>query len=129
MNTLTGGKKIGFYVITTALTAAFLMAGGMKVSGQAPMIESFQHFGLPMWFMYFIGTAEILGAIALWLPRLSALSASGLMVIMAGAFTMHAIHDPLQQAVPAVVFTILLAIIVKVRLPLIQRESLAAKAL
>lgn len=122
MKELSGWEKGGFYFASVLLTVGFLIAGGMKVSGQEPMIQSFTHFGLPLWLMYFIGTAELLGAIALWIPRLAALSGIGLSIIMAGAVIMHAIHDPITQAIPAVVFGLLLVIVTRVRLPQLRNQ-------
>lgn len=126
MNDLTGSKKIGFYIVLVMLSLAFLMAGGMKVSGQEMMVQSFLHFGLPVWFMYFIGAVEVVGVIALWIHRLSALSAIGLAIIMAGAFVMHTIYDPIGQGIPAVVLAVLLGVVIKVRLPELRMQSLKA---
>jgi len=93
------------------------MAGGSKLAGAQMHVESFTHYGLPVAFMYFIGAAEVAGAIGLWISRVSALAAMGLVVIMLGAIIMHVIHDPIMMAMPAAVFTVLLAIVVIVMLP------------
>jgi len=117
MTELTGVKKIGFYIVLIALSTVFLMAGGSKLSGAEMHVESFTRYGLPIAFMYFIGVAEVAGAIGLWISRVSALAAMGLIIIMFGAVAMHVIFDPVTMAIPAIVFTILLSIIVKVMFP------------
>ena len=40
----------------------------------------------------------------------------GLMVIMLGAITMHALYDPISMAASAIVFTLLLSVIAKIML-------------
>jgi len=37
----------------------------------------------------------------------------GLILIMLGAITMHALYDPISMAAPAIVLTVLLSVIVK----------------
>jgi len=115
MNILTDWKKYGFYSALTLLTALFLMAGVTKVSGAEMHIETFTRYGLPVAFMYFIGAAEIAGAIGIWFTKISALTASGLISIMLGAITMHIIHDPISTAIPAVVAALLLLYVIKLR--------------
>jgi hypothetical protein len=66
---------------------------------------------LPGWFIRFIGTAEVLGAIGLilpWLlricPQLTPLAAAGLAIIMAGATAVTLAAGPaIGATVPAVV--------------------------
>ena len=107
--------KWGALAATILPTLAFIMAGGMKLSGAPEMVASFQKFGLPVAFMYFIGACEVAGAIGLWLNfsvivqwSLRRLAALGLSIIMAGAIAMHALHDPLVTALPAAVLLALL---------------------
>jgi len=70
------------------------------------MREEFAAYGLPGWFMYFIGALKIATAIALiaglWLPVLVLPAAVLLCVLMLGAIAMHLkIRDPLMKALPA----------------------------
>jgi hypothetical protein len=72
------------------LAALFLFAGGMKLV--LPLDQLTGSIPLPGLFLRFIGVAEILGALGLILPgllnirpRLTALAASGLVIIMIGA--------------------------------------------
>jgi len=103
-------------IVATALpTVAFLAAGSFKLMGAPEMVQGFEKFGLPVWFMYFIGACEVAGAIGLWLKLapvggvpLRLLAALGLAVIMVGAVVTHLIHDPLSAAAPA---ALLLAIL------------------
>ena len=97
------GRPIGLWIHKGLLTVAFLGAGGMKLADPEQAAENFAHFGYPAAFAMFIGLCEVAGAIGIWLPRLAGLAAAGLSIIMLGAIGSHLMHDPLQQAVGALV--------------------------
>lgn len=83
------GLKIATWLIGGLLTALFLFAGGMKLSGRPEVIENFTRYGHGDAFRLFIGASEISGAIGLWIPRLSFWAALGLIAIMLGAIYTH----------------------------------------
>lgn len=106
-------KKIIYKILPFLLAFAFGSAGIMKLIGNPTMIEIFTNFGLPIWLMYFIGTAEVAGALGLIFgaklnPILPRLAASGLGLIILGAIAMHFMNDPLTKAIPAFVLLALL---------------------
>jgi putative oxidoreductase len=112
--------KWGTLAATGLLTLGFLGAGGTKLSGAEEMVQNFSKFGLPLEFMYFIGACEVAGAIGLWLKMsiivpwpLRRLAASGLAIIMVGAVVMHAMYDPIVNAIPAIVFLALLVVLIR----------------
>jgi uncharacterized membrane protein YphA (DoxX/SURF4 family) len=100
--------------VLTALL--FLMAGGMKLV--LPVEAMAGPLGFPGWFLRFIGTAEVLGAIGLIVPAatriqpwLTPLAAEGLLIIMAGAVTTTLmIGGGAQAIVPAVTALVLTTI-------------------
>ena len=103
-----GEKRSWLVTSTTGLLAvAFLIAGIPKLVGGEEMAENFEHFGLSVSFMRFIGVSEVAGAVGLFLPRLAPLAAGGLAVIVAGATVLHFMHDPAPQAIPAGVLAVL----------------------
>lgn len=108
------------WVITTLLAAAFISAGVFKLMGVEMMHQSFVNLGLPTWFGYFIGVAEILGGIGLFVKKWSSLAAVGLTIIMLSAIGYHLNFDPLSQAVPAVVLAVLSIVIFVTR----RKESI-----
>lgn len=128
MNKLNGWKKMMVYTIMGLLSVVFILAGAFKLSGAEQMVSDFGRFGLPIWFMYFIGVAEVAGAIALWMPRLSAVAALGLAVIMLGALIMHLVYDSVSHAVPALVFMALLVLIIKIRFREVRNHASTARA-
>jgi len=52
------------------------MAGFQKISSDPQMVQVFSLIGVGSWFRYLTGTLEILGAIALVIPRLRVLGGS-----------------------------------------------------
>ena len=80
---------IALWILQVVLAAAFLVAGGAKLAGAAPMVAVYETIGVGQWFRYVTGIFEIGGAIALLTPRLSALAALWLMSIMVGAIITH----------------------------------------
>ena len=100
--------KIGLRIVSIVLSLVFILAGGAKLSGQAAMIESFTHFGMPIGFMYLIGASEVAGAIGLQIRKVAGYAAGGLLLIMFGAIGSHLLFDPIQKAVPAIILGALL---------------------
>lgn len=78
-------KSIGTWLALAVLAFAMIASGVGKLAGVEMLHDSFATMGLPAWFGYFIGAAEVLGGIAVLVPRLCAIAATGLAVIMAGA--------------------------------------------
>jgi len=91
------------------LVAAFVLPGANLLYHAADSVKNFAGMGLPGWFAYLIGGAQLLGGIGL-LPRTVRLAALGLVVIMPGAVVLHATKTPggLAKGVPALVLLALL---------------------
>lgn len=109
-------KKYLPVVLQVLLVLLFLGPAFMKLTADPMMAAAFENFGYALWFMYFIGAAELLGALGIAfggyvnkkLPKLATL---GLMIVMIGAVGSHiTFGDPLTAAIPATVFFILLAL-------------------
>jgi putative oxidoreductase len=86
------GVRIGdgatwFATIVPALI--FLMSGLSKLFAQAPNPENFARWGYPGFFMYVVGVAEFVGALALLVPRVATIGAAILGVITLGAIVTH----------------------------------------
>jgi putative oxidoreductase len=97
-------RNIAIWVVSGVLAAAFLLAGASKIFiDPAAAAEQFEKFGLPGWLAALIGLCEMSGGIGLLIPRLAALAASGLVIIMLGAIGSHVSHDPIANALPALV--------------------------
>jgi hypothetical protein len=76
------------------------------------MKEEFANYGLPVWFMWFVGGLKVLLALCLllsfWKPELMRPAAIGMAILMAGAVGMHIkIGDALKKSMPALSVLIL----------------------
>ena len=96
-------KTVGKWIPTILLALPMIGAGSAKLMGVPALHESFHAMGLPEWFGYFIGAAELAGGIGLLLPKLSAWAATGLVPIMLGAVYFHFAYA-VPSAIPALVF-------------------------
>ncbi len=77
--------KASIWLPTVLVTLTMGASGLVKFTDWALWSGWFEGWGYGAWFTAVIGSAEILGGIALLVPRLAAYSASGLLVIMLGA--------------------------------------------
>ena len=76
------------------------------------IVEEFKNYGLPVWFMYTVGTAKvglaILLIVSIFYPQVEAVAAYGIAFLMLGAVSMHIkISDPLKKSLPAFTFLVL----------------------
>ncbi|MEM7029347.1 MAG: DoxX family protein [Chloroflexota bacterium] len=63
-------KTIGIYIAIVFLTISIGLSGVTKLMGMQEWIEQFEIFGYPLWFLYFAGVVQIVGAIMLWIPKM-----------------------------------------------------------
>ena len=78
--------NIGIWVLRVLLGLAFLFFSFMKLSGQPNMVAEFDIVGLGQWFRYFTGALELVGGLAVLVPRFSVLGAILLLLVDLGAF-------------------------------------------
>ncbi|MDG4863214.1 DoxX family protein [Streptomyces sp. T-3] len=77
---------IGLRTLTIALALFMGVASGLpKLFAASAAVEGFDKIGFGDWFMYFVGSLEVLGAIALLVPILSGVSAMAFVGLMIGA--------------------------------------------
>ena len=86
---LAKGLNITGWVLQCLAAAAFLAAGGSKLAAAPAMVEIFAKLGAGQWFRYLTGALEVIGAVALLVPRTSFYGAVVLAVVMAGAIVTH----------------------------------------
>ncbi|MFK8045695.1 MAG: DoxX family protein [Crocinitomicaceae bacterium] len=61
--------KIIYYASTGLLSAMMLMSASMYFFDNATITEAFTSLGFPLYLIYPIAIAKILGVIALWIPN------------------------------------------------------------
>lgn len=105
------GKKIAVWIVSILLVAIFASAGVPKLLMPEKVRPMFVQYGYAPWFATVIGISEVLGAIGLLVPRVAALAAAGLSIIMVGAFFTLATHHEFLQAIgPLVVLALLITV-------------------
>lgn len=80
------------------------------------IVEEFEAYGLPKWFMYIIGAVKSILAVLLlasiMYPQVELIAAYGIAFLMIGAVSMHIkIGDPLKKSLPAFTFLVLSLVI------------------
>ena len=97
-------------VIMVLLTLAFLGSGIMKLTGADMVKATFEGWGYPILFAYFIGLCEVAGAIGLWLRRFSYAAKVCFIILMAGAVLTHLVFDGVGEAVAPIILIVLTAV-------------------
>jgi uncharacterized membrane protein YphA (DoxX/SURF4 family) len=101
---------VTLWVLQVLVAAMFLLAGYLKLASSPDMVALFAGIGIGQWFRYLTGTLEILGALALFIPRLRALGALGLAGVMIGALItdLFIVHiSPLSALINLVVVVVI----------------------
>jgi uncharacterized membrane protein YphA (DoxX/SURF4 family) len=109
------GKTIASWVVAVLLALAFLGAGAAKLTTQPMMLQEFARFGYPTWFMYVTGILEVVGAIAVLVPRYAFYGAALLTCIMLGAIFSHLTHGQAAMIGAPVVLFVLALLLVTLR--------------
>ena len=107
------GMRIALYVISGLLSALYLFASSGKLSSNSQAIAAFTKYGYSDGFRMFIGSAELSGALGLWIPKLEFWAACGLMLIMLGAIYTHVSHG--ENPAGAVIALALLGFVARSR--------------
>jgi putative oxidoreductase len=112
IQTASPGKawQVTLWVLQVLAAVMFLFAGYLKLTGSPDMVALFAGIGIGQWFRYVTGTLEILGALALFIPRLRALGALGLAAVMIGALItdLFIVHiSPLPALIDLVVVAVI----------------------
>ena len=81
-----GPRKIGLWALRILVAGLFLLPGFMKLIGQPMMVQEFETVGLGQWFRYATGVIEVIGAIMVLIPPVSALGGCLLLLVDVGAF-------------------------------------------
>lgn len=103
--------SIALWAVTVPLVLLYLTAGVPKLLGSPDAMAGFEHFGYPQWFRVVVGVVEVVGALALLWPRVTAVAAAALAAVMAGAAWSHVrVGESPDAALPAILCVLLVAI-------------------
>ena len=78
------------WAVQIPLAVLFVTVAVPKLTGSHQAVQEFGLIGAGQWLRYFVGTAELAGAIGLLTPWLAGLAAAGLAADMAGATIINA---------------------------------------
>jgi len=101
------------WVLTILLFLEFLIAGQAKFTTAAIWSNHFMQWGYPDGFYMVVGAVEVLGAIALLIPKTLQYAAALLSIIMLAASITHFVHG--ENGVMPLVAMILLIVLVYLR--------------
>jgi len=103
-------RNISAWVLQVLLALAFLAAAGAKLAAVPMLVQEFDLIGLGQWLRYAAAVVEIIGAIALLIPRYSAYGALWLAITMFFATLAHlfAMHNDPTPALVLLVLSLLL---------------------
>lgn len=104
-----GRGHIALWVLQVLLALAFLGTGSAKLTGAEVAVAIFETMGTDAWLPYILGILEIVGGVALLVPRLTGLAASAFVVLLVGALLSHAIWG--ENAVLAATLLVLSAVV------------------
>ena len=100
-------KSIVYWLATGLLTFILSFSGIGALTRQEFLIEAMQHLGFPLYIMPILGTAYVLGAIAIIVPgfpRLKEWAYAGVVFAMTAAFASHvSIGDSFAEMAPPLV--------------------------
>ncbi len=105
-------QKITFWTLLALISLAFVLASSGKILSDPMAVAGFATLHLPVWFMHFIGYAELLGAIGLWIPKLSRYAMGGLSIILLGAIVMTSFFESISMAIIPFVYLLIFGVII-----------------
>lgn len=89
------------WLLTILGCAAMLLAGGGKLASDV-WVGIWDNWGFPGWLRIAVGLAQVVGGVALLVPRLAAYGAGLLVVVMSGALLTEFMMPSFGPLIPAV---------------------------
>jgi len=105
---------IALWAVQIGLAGMFLLAGGSKLLGAAPMVALFSVIGIGQWFRYVTGLVEVGSAVALLVPAFVVFGALALVPTMIGAILAQ-VFIVGDSAVPPAVLLVGVAVVIWAR--------------
>ena len=107
-------RSIAVWVLHILLVAMFALQGIAKLASSPGWVSRFKAWGYPDNFYLVIGAMELVGAVALFIPRLAGFGALILLAVMAGATITHLAHGE-PQIVTTLILMALLTLVAYIR--------------
>ncbi len=103
-------RNVVLWVLQVLVAAMFVLTGYIKLSGDPAAVAAFDVIGAGQWFLYLIGSLELVGALALIIPQLAGLAGLAFAGLMVGAIITDVFvlaHPPVASAVLLVLAVII----------------------
>jgi putative oxidoreductase len=114
---LSKGLNVTCWVLQGLAAFVFLAASGSKLAAAPAMVEMFAKLGAGQWFRYLTGALEVIGAVALLVPRAAFYGAVLLATVMVGAIVTHlAVLG--GSPIPALVLLVIVGAVAYLRRPM-----------
>jgi hypothetical protein len=84
--------NITYYIATILLSASMLLGAYFELTGAPSAVSIFEHLGYPVYLLYILGVAKILGVVGIWQgewPVLREWAYAGLSIDLVGALASH----------------------------------------
>src|SRR5689334_4531591 len=105
--TTSRAANIGLWTLQVLLAVVYAFSAFGKLTAEAQNVAGFQAMGLGNAGMYIIGTLELAGAIAMFIPVLTGLAAACFVALMIGAVTATlAVGGGVLAVIPATVLVL-----------------------
>ena len=105
------GGRIAVWV-SRLLAVMFLIAGITKLLGSERDIRHFEAWGYPDWLRYVVGSAEVVSAVLLLIPRVSNFGAAGISITLLWAAYTFLVRVPEESWRALPTLTILVIVVV-----------------
>ncbi|WP_444919211.1 DoxX family protein [Microbulbifer sp. JMSA003] len=105
-----------FYVVSSMFAVLMMISGMAKLTGQEAIVQATVDLGYPLYLLKILGTAYLIGAIAILQPKFKTLKQwgyAGFSIALIGASGSHLLAgQALSTALPATVLLAVLAVVI-----------------
>ena len=116
-------RSVALRVNTIFLACLFVLVGWSKVKGPSAIqwAVKFSHWGYAPVTRYGVAAIEIIGGFGLLFPRMRALAAGAITLVMVGAFFTHIWHGEWLRLIPTCILGALTCVLFKLPASWLQR--------
>ncbi|AWF80193.1 DoxX family protein [Microbulbifer sp. A4B17] len=121
-------KQAVIFCVVSSMFAVLMMVSGMaKLTGQEALVQATADLGYPLYLLKILGTAYLIGAIAILQPKFETLKQwgyAGFSIALIGAAGSHLLDgQALSTALPATVLLAVLAVVITLNTRLTRLNS------
>jgi putative oxidoreductase len=115
--------SISAWALQIVLAIAIIPGGVLKLVGDSAMVDLFADIGAGQWLRFLVGACEVAGGVGLLIPRVRALAALGLLLLLIGATITNVFVIDASPVLSTVLAIVALAIVLLRRHELPMRSG------